>query len=166
VDSAFYYLEDGVTRLPFNGGTPAQDLWEVRARIVSALRHDLRIVGHLWAGTGQANGTDPRLVQRYGADARVTWRSLAAQGFVKIDDWGPYDYHRDFNLTFPLQLMGDVSYALGSAGWLWQAQTRVGVMGKLRTLDAHSGPRFVPDPSDPSKLGQEYEIRTYVVVTL
>ncbi len=164
-DAAFYYLADGKTRLAFNGGQPAADVWEVRGRVVAVARPDLRLVAHLWAGTGQANGDSARLVQRYGADARLTWRSLVGQGFVKLDDWGPYDYHRDFNLTYPLQVMGDLSYVLGPARWLWQQQTRLGVRGTLRTLDWHSA-RYVVDPADLSKTGLEYELRTYLVVTL
>ncbi len=164
-DASFYYLADGVTRIACNSGQPAADVWELRGRVVSAPRSDLRMVGHLLAGTGQANCGDARLVRRYGADARVTWRSLVLQGHLKLDDWGPYDYHRDFNLTFPLQAMGDVSYVLGPARWLWQQQTRLGVRYTHRTLDWHSN-RYVVDPTDLSKTGNEWELRTYLVVTL
>ena len=164
MDSAFYFLSDGVTRLPFNGSVPAHDLWEAKARVVAAPRHDLRLVGHAWAGTGQANGTDARLIQRGGGDLKVAWGSAVLQGFVKLGDWGPYDYHRDFNLTFPLQLMGDVSYVLGPARWLSLQQTRIGVRGTWRSLDLHSN-RY-DAASAGGKVGDEYEIRTYLVVTL
>ncbi|MEZ4651675.1 MAG: hypothetical protein R3E97_23305 [Candidatus Eisenbacteria bacterium] len=86
-----------------------------------------RIVGQLYAGTGEPNGDDPRLVHYYGLTARVTGRALAFATYVKLNEWGPYDYHRDFNYTYPIQLMGDVSYSLGTPAWFDLPQTRFGV---------------------------------------
>ena len=43
---------------------------------------------------------------------------------AKINDWGPYDYHRDFNLTYPVQLMGDMSFNLEMPEWFDIPQTR------------------------------------------
>ena len=100
-----------------------------------------------------------------GVRARVAFRSVVFSGFVKVNDWGPYDYHRDFNLTFPLQLTGDLSYALGAPRWLGLAQTRIGVRGTTRYLDKYS-PRFAPDPAHPTNPGNEYEVRTYLVFSL
>ena len=34
--------------------------------------------------------------------------------FAKFNDWGPYTFHRDFNLTYPMQLMADLSTTLGA----------------------------------------------------
>jgi hypothetical protein len=93
---------------------------------------------------------------------------------VKVNDWGPFDYHRDFNLTFPLQLSLDVSTTLGKPGWIDLPDTRVGVQGIWRSLDQYS-PRYCPtktenaagilecDPEAPGfDNGQEWEIRTYL----
>ena len=94
---------------------------------------------------------------------------------ARVNDWGPYDYHRDFNLTFPLQLMGDISYALGSPEWFDLPQTRFGVRAALRTLNEYS-PRYCPGrtPDDFGRMecnpgiggnhGREWEIRTYLHV--
>ena len=163
MDAAFYFDADGVTRHPFPSSVPAHDLWEARGRVVGAPAHGVRYVAHLWVGNGQPNGNDTRVIQRAGADFRVAWGPIVFQGFAKFDDWGPYDYHRDFNLTFPMQLMGDLSCTLGPARWLWQQQTRLGVRGTWRTLDLYSN-RYVPNAA--KALGDEYEIRTYLVVTL
>jgi len=133
--------------------------------VVSSPRADLRLVLHGFGGTQQAVGPNPRQPRRYGGDVRVSWRSLAVTGFAKFNDWGPFDYYKDFNQTFPLQLMGDVSWNLGPVRWLWQQQTRFGVRATSRWLNGYS-PRFKPDPSDPRAWGHEYEIRTYVVVTM
>ena len=165
VDATFYFSDTG-ERFAFPKGVPAADTWEVSARAVSALTPSLRLVGHAFAGNPQANGEDARRPRRYGGDLRMSWRSLVVQGAAKVNDWGPYDYHRDFNLTFPLQLVGDVSYVLGPARWLWQQQTRLGVRATSRQLNGYSGGRYVQDRQAPTKWGHEYEVRTYVVVTM
>jgi hypothetical protein len=166
VDATFYTSSDGLNHYAFPAGVPAADVWEVSARVVSALRPDLRLVGHAFAGNPQANGVDGRQPHRYGGDLRVTWRNLAGSAFAKFNDWGPYDYYRDFNLTMPVQLMGDLSYTLGPARWLWQQQTSIGVRGTSRYLNGYSGSRYVPSAADPQAWGHEYELRTYLVVTM
>ncbi len=179
-DASIGILGDGVTQFAFPAAPPARPwslrrgLWEVNTRLVSRLRPDVRIVAHLFAGNNEPNGDDPatsfgaRLVRRYGGDARVAWGRTALAAYAKANDWGPYDYHRDFNLTFPLQVMGDLSYTLGAPGWLDQEQTRLGVRATWRNLD-HNSPRFVPSPPlspNDSPYGREWEIRTYLIVTL
>jgi hypothetical protein len=102
---------------------------------------------------------------------------VAFETFAKFNDWGPYDYHRDFNLTFPAQLMGDLSYSLGMPRWFDFPQTRFGVRATWRSLDRYS-PRYCPasvpdatgtpqcDPTAPGPNGREWEIRTYLRVAL
>jgi hypothetical protein len=172
-DAGIGILEDGRTPFAFPASTPPRDLWELHARTVSLLRNDIRLVTHAYVGTGEPNGDDQRRIERFGADARIAWGSLAFASFVKVDDWGPYDYHRDFNLTFPLQIMGDLSYTLGTPRWFDFPQTRFGVRALWRSLDRYS-PRYCPaevpgptgtlecDPTAPGSNGSEWEIRTYL----
>jgi hypothetical protein len=60
-------------------------------------------VGTAFIGEGEPNGDDPRLIHRTGVDARLAMDSWIVSGAAHFNDWGPYDYHRDFNLTYPLQ---------------------------------------------------------------
>ncbi len=166
VDATLFYAADGITQYAFQRGVPAADVWEVSARVVSAPRSDLRLVAHAFAGNQQANGESVRQPRRYGGDLRVTWRSVALAAHAKFNDWGPYDYYRDFNQTFPLQLMGDVSYNLGPARWLWLKQTSVGLRATSRYLNGYSGDRYLQTRADPQAWGHEYELRTYLLVTL
>ena len=140
--------------------------------MVSKLGPESRLVTGYYFGTYQPNGWDPsggnsslnRTIERFGLDARLTHGRLAFDCFAKFNDWGPYDYHRDFNLTFPIQLMGDLSYSLGTPRWFGFAQTRIGVRGAWRSLDVHSN-RYDAENAD-GKPGSEWEIRTYVHVAL
>ena len=104
-------------------------------------------------------------MNRYGLEALASWRSIAFQTFLRFNDWGAYDYYKDFNLTYPVQVMGDLSYSFGIPMWLAVPQTRIGVRTTYRTLNGYSN-RFVANPADPGALGAEWEIRTYVNISL
>jgi hypothetical protein len=176
-DAAIGFLADR-TAFAFDGAPPAKDLWEATARIVSKLNPDLGIITNIYGGPAQANGSDARTIDRFGLDVRMIYKKLKVTSFVKANDWGPFDYHRDFNLTYPLQLMADVSLNLGKPDWFILPNTSIGIRGTWRSLDQYS-PRYNPtqiqDPSgawvpDPTAIGydngQEWEIRTYIHINI
>lgn len=134
------------------------------------------MVSHILFGQAEPNGDNTRLIKRVSVDTRVAFPRIALGGALKFNDFGPYDYHRDFNLTYPLQVMGDVSYNLGRPGMLGLPQTKVGVRLTYRTLDRYS-PRYAPEgavaPEVENELypegldeGREWEIRTYLHMVL
>jgi hypothetical protein len=178
-DAAIGILPDGRTTFAFPGAPGAKDLWEVHARIVSKPTSNFGIIANVYGGPSQANGSDDRTINRYGVDLRMIYKKMKVNTFVKIDDWGPYDYHRDFNLTFPLQLMGDVSTTLSNPDWFDMPATRIGVRGTWRTLDQFS-PRYapsqttdgsgnmVPNPDAAAGFdnGREWEFRTYIQINI
>ena len=156
--SGLFFFGGALHQGVFPGAPSPHDLWDARLRLVSKLDPITRVVAVLYAGTSESNGSDDRVVKRMGVDARVSRGSIALAGAVRIDDYGPYDFHRDFNLTYPLQLMGDLSHTLGGARWLGLHQSSLGVRATYRTLDAYS-----PHYNDPTGLeGYEYEVRTYL----
>ena len=129
-------------------------------------------------GNAQANGSDARIIQRSGIDLRMIYKKLKLTSFVRWNDWGPYDYHRDFNLTFPFQIMGDLSFTNGKQDWFDLPSTRLGIRGTFRTLDRFSprysptqqvdaGGNVIPDPNAIGfDLGNEWEIRTYILINI
>ncbi|MEY2719744.1 MAG: hypothetical protein RLZZ273_1110 [Bacteroidota bacterium] len=177
-DAAIGILSNGRTTFVFPGAAPAQDLWEVTTRIVSKINPELGFILNLYAGNGQANGSDTRTIQRFGADLRTVYKQSKLVLFCKVNDWGPFDYHRDFNLTFPLQLMAELSTELAKPDWFMLPGTKVGMRTTYRTLNKYS-PRYSPtltiDPAgnwvpDPNAIGfpngNEWEIRTFVQVSI
>jgi len=176
-DAAIGILADGRTTFAFPGAPPPKDLWEARARIITRLQPDLRLIANLLAGIAQPNGDDDRLIHRYVADVRLAKGPFKITTSARFNDWGPYDYHRDFNLTYPVQLMGDVSTVLGLPEWFDVPQTRFGVRATWRSLDEFS-PRYCPaevpdatgtltcDPTASGPKGSEWEIRTYLHLAL
>ncbi|MFN7421333.1 MAG: hypothetical protein ACK5RV_10675, partial [Flavobacterium sp.] len=177
-DAAIGILGNGRTLFAFDGAAPAADLWEVNTRIVSKLNKDFGVIATLYAGDAQANGNDARKITRMGMDLRAIYKNVKFNSAIKINDWGPYDYHRDFNLTFPLQLMADLSTTIGKPDWFILPGTRIGIRGTWRSLDKFS-PRYNPtqiqNPAgewvpDPNAIGfdngQEWEIRTYIHINI
>lgn len=177
-DAAIGILPNGRTTFAFDGSAPAKDLWEAYARVVSKFNRDFGIIANLYGGTAQANGSDARTIERFGADIRTIYKNVKLITSVKANDWGPYDYHRDFNLTYPLQLMADISTTIGKQDWFVLPTTKIGLCATWRSLDQYS-PRYNPtqvlDASgtwvpDPTAIGfdngREWEIRTYIQINI
>jgi hypothetical protein len=174
MDAAIGILGNGRTTFVFPGSVPAQDLWEVNTRVVSKLNPNFGIIALLYGGNGQANGNSTRTIKRYGVDLRTIYKKTKLSAIARFNDWGPFDYHRDFNLTFPMQLIADLSTSVSSADWFMLPSTKIGVRGTYRTLDKYSNrysPIKVMDPAgnwvpDPNAVGfpngNEWEIRTYI----
>jgi hypothetical protein len=171
-------LGDGRTIFAFPGAPPAHDLWEAYARIVSKPDPEYGFIANLYGGTAQANGSDARLLKRYGGDLRFVYKKVKLTTMAKVNDWGPYDYHRDFNLTFPLQFVADISTYLSKPGWFDLPNSRLGVRYTWRSLNEYS-PRYCPatftDASgatvcDPTAVGfdngREWEIQTYFQINI
>ncbi len=163
----------------FEKSAPAQDLWESNNRIVSKLSPDLGMIANIYFGNGQANGDSERTINRMGGDIRMIYRKVKVVSSLKLNDWGPYDYHKDFNLTFPVQSALDISTSVGKPSWFILPDTRIGIMGIWRSLDQNSGsrylPNFVPENTYPAvpavspvgfPNGTEWEIRTYIHINI
>ena len=174
-DAAIGFLRNR-TSFAFPQSAPAQDLWESNIRMVSKINSDFGIIANFVVGTAQANGSDERLIQRYNMDLRGVYKKIKLSSHVKINDWGPFDYHRDFNLTYPLQLMLDLSTTLSKPEWFSLPSTQMGIRGTWRSLDQFS-PRYLPTqisestfPPTPipvdSANGSEWEFRTYIHINI
>lgn len=175
-DAAIGFLSNR-TSFAFAKSAPAHDLWESNTRIVSKLSSDFGMIATFYFGNAQANGSDTRLIQRMGGDLRFIYNKLKLVSSVKINDWGPYDYHRDFNLTYPLQMSFDLSTTLGKPDWFILPNTKMGIMGIWRSLNQYS-PRYLPNQTatiyDTEPIispvgfnnGIEWEIRTYIHINI
>jgi Glycosyl hydrolases family 2, TIM barrel domain len=164
------------TFFAFPNSVPAKDQWEIHSRMVSKLSSDLGVIGNFYYGNNaQANGDSDRFIKRFGGDIRLIYNKLKVETHLKINDWGPFDYHRDFNLTFPTQLMLDISTSLGKPDWFVLPSTTIGIRGTWRSLNQYS-PRYspleAPEFGEPfiSPVGfgngSEWEIRTYVHINI
>ena len=177
-DAAIGILADGRSTFAFAASAPAHDLWETNLKITSRVTKDFGFIANAYLGTAQANGDDERLIKRGGGDLQMIYKKIRLNAALKFNDWGPYDYHRDFNLTFPFQCMVDLSTNLFKPKWLGPLSTRVGIRGTYRTLDKYSNRYVAGYVSDGNggfiestdiigaSKGNEWEIRTYISFSL
>lgn len=176
-DAAIGFLANR-TSFAFPNAVPAKDLWEAHTRLVSKASPDLGVIANFYAGNAQSNGSDARVIQRVGGDIRLIYNKLKLVHSFKINDWGPFDYHRDFNLTYPVQLMLDVSTSIGKPNWFILPDTKIGIRGTWRSMDQFS-PRYSPNAVAPNTFppvptispvgfgnGNEWEIRTYIHINI
>ena len=174
-DAAIGFLANRTT-FAFPNSTPAIDLWEVHSRIVSKVSPELGVIANIYAGNAQSNGSDERTIERFGGDIRLIYKKLKLTHTFKVNDWGPYDYHRDFNLTYPVQLMLDLSTSVGKPDWFILPDTKIGIRGTWRSMDQYS-PRFSPNEALPFATspiispvgfgnGNEWELRTYIHINI
>ncbi len=176
-DAAIGFLRNR-TLFAFPNSAPAKDLWEVNSRMVSKWNSNLGFIANVYFGNAQANGSDTRTIERFGGDIRVIYNKFKFVHSWKVNDWGPFDYHRDFNLTFPVQSMFDVSTTVGKPDWFILPNTRIGARFTWRSLDQYSpryAPTKVPDNTFPPVPvispvgfddGNEWEIRTYIHINI
>jgi hypothetical protein len=162
-DANIGYLANG-TAFSFPTAPPKHDTWDLTGTFVSNFKEDWKLSGLLFLGQAQARGDNARLITRYGGTMRLSWNKALFTSSLFFKDWGPYDYHRDFNLTYPLQWYGDLSLGLG-VPVLRLVGTRFGFRWQLRTLDEHSE-GYLLDPAHPGAAGLEYELGTYVNVSM
>ncbi len=176
MDAAIGFLSNR-TPFAFPNSAPAEDLWEVNSRIVSKVSPDLGFIANVYVGNAQAKGSDERLIERVGGDVRMIYNKIKVTAQAKFNDWGPFDYHRDFNLTYPTQLMLDVSTTVGKPDWFVLPDTKIGIRGTWRSLDQYS-PRYSPTATTSEfeltptfspvgfDDGNEWEIRTYIHINI
>jgi hypothetical protein len=174
-DAAIGFLADRTT-FAFPNSTPAKDLWETHSRIVSKVNPNLGLIANFYFGNAQSNGSDERTIERFGGDIRMIYKKFKLTHTFKINDWGPFDYHRDFNLTYPVQLMLDLSTSVGKPDWFVLPDTKIGIRGTWRTMDQYS-PRYSPNEALPFTTspiispvgfgnGNEWELRTYIHINI
>ncbi|WP_445381975.1 glycoside hydrolase family 2 TIM barrel-domain containing protein [Robiginitalea sp. IMCC43444] len=175
MDAAIGFLGNR-TLFAFPNAVPAKDLWETHARIVSKINSEFGLIANLYFGNDQARGSDERVIERVGGDIRMLYKNMKLQHSFKINDWGPFDYHRDFNLTFPVQLMLDLSTTLGKPDWFILPNTQIGIRGTWRSLNEFSN-RYAPNAAEEFAddsiispvgfdFGTEWEIRTYIHINI
>ena len=79
-------------------------------------------------------------------------------------------------LTYPVQLMLDLSTTLGKPDWFILPDTKIGIRGTWRSLDQYS-PRYSPNTTGEFATapvispvgfgnGNEWEIRTYIHINI
>ena len=150
-DSYQFFFTPAKSNAAFGVGLPAEDVWAVQSRMVFNPSRDAKYIIKLVRGFDQSTGSPGNEAGLDYAPRKyweLHWKALLKRkhlvsGFFLKDAWGPYDFYRQFNLTFPEQFKLDYSYLLGNAGALNNAgdEDRVAKIGArlhYRTSDENS----------------------------
>ncbi len=134
----FFFEQTGINA-SFGVGLPPEDVWEASSRMVFNPNRNTRIITNLSTGFQQSTG-DPNGGSRkyYTLDGKVVLGNRhIISGYFKKDAWGPYDFHRQFNITFPEQYRLEYSLLLDSQRDELRS-TKIGVRTLYRSVDENS----------------------------
>jgi len=141
-DSNQFFFRPAGSNAAFGEGLPAEDVWRVSSRMIfnseAGTKTVLKLEGGFQQSTGTAEGPTREF---YKAEAKFLLPiNHMIEGWVYKDAWGPYDFYRQFNQTYPWQVMLDYSVLMGPLNWSDPrgATSKWGVRGLARTLDDQS----------------------------
>jgi len=138
-DSYQFFFDPTGTNASFGAGLPEEDVWTVSSRMVFNPSVNAKYILNLLAGYNQPTGNPEGGTRRYySAEAKAVIRDKhIISAFFKKDAWGPYDFQRQFNITYPEQYKLDYSILLDNRGNELNS-TRVGIRALFRTSDENS----------------------------
>ena len=143
-DANLFFFEPTGVNASFGQGLPAEDVWSASSRMVfntGSSRFILNLVRGFDQSTGNPEGGTRKFFDVSGR--AFIGRNHLISAYFKKDAWGPYDFQRQFNITYPEQYMFDYSFLLGGSPSIRSvvdeiSATRVGIRTTVRTLDENS----------------------------
>jgi hypothetical protein len=117
-DSFLFFFEPVNANVPFGAGLPKEDVWAASSRMVFNPNPSQKYIIKYIQGFEQSTGSPARGTESYW---QLHWkaefnRKHVFEGYFMKDSWGPYDFYRQFNNTFPEQVKLDYSILLGGSG--------------------------------------------------
>jgi hypothetical protein len=164
-DAFRFYEKEFDAEYAFPEGLPKEDVWKILSRVVFNPTKYIRLANRFELAFQQAEWSPEGPARQY-----FSWEfdySLAQKhtvsGYVKREAWGPYDYYRQFNVTYPWQFKLDYSYRLDSLIRKWVPgkigkKATIGIYGIYRTLDEDSPKNEYLDGENE----RLYQITTYL----
>jgi len=141
-DSEQFFFAPARSNAAFGEGLPADDVWKVVSRLVINPDNRVKQIYELEGGVQQPTG-DPTGGAREYYKAEGTFylpNNHVIEGYIYKDAWGPYDFQRQFNLTFPWQYKLDYAVLMRPYNWgnARGVTSKWGVRALYRTLDDQS----------------------------
>lgn len=137
-DANLFFFVPTNSNASFGVGLPEEDVWRASSRMVFN-KNGNRYILNLERGFDQSTG-DPDGGTRdfWGITGKAVINERhVVEGWFKKDSWGPYDFERQFNITFPEQYKIDYSYLMDQR-LDDRYSTKVGIRILARTNDENS----------------------------
>ena len=157
-DAHLFFFEEGGVNASFGEGLEAEDVLLIRSKLFFNPAQDRRYVINLDAGKQQSTGQPGQeTVEFFGIEGKAIVNSKHIYSAeIRVDDFGPYDFQRQFNLTYPLQVNFGYSYLLDNLRDELKS-SKIGIKTLFRELDENS-------PDDEFEDGDNdymFEIQTF-----
>jgi beta-galactosidase len=143
-DAHLFFFNPTRRNVSFGQGLPSEDVWSASSRMVFNPSGRSRYILNLKTGYQQSTGNPDggtRKFHEFNAKA-VLGNKHVISGYFKKDAWGPYDFQRQFNVTFPEQYKLDYQVFLdGGANQfrtISNGSTSVGIRALYRTNDPNA----------------------------
>ncbi len=141
-DANLFFFAQGGINASFGAGLPAEDVWTVTSRMVMNPSQNAKYIVNLVRGFNQSSGNPTGGTRDYfelSGKAIIGGKHIIS-GHFKKDAWGPYDFYRQFNVTFPEQFKIDYSMRLGTSGGIGSVTdeanaTQIGIRALYWTYD-------------------------------
>jgi hypothetical protein len=143
-DANLFFFTPTGGNASFGVGLPAEDVWSVSSRMVFNPKPRAKYIANLKTGFQQSTGNpDGGTRKFYELSGKIVLANKhIISGYIKKDAWGPYDFHRQFNVTFPEQYKLDYAIVLDGSGDQVASTagngTRIGLRTLYRSLDENS----------------------------
>ncbi len=157
-DSSLFFSDIAGTNVPFGEGLAAEEVWELKSKMIFNPRKGLRTILNFYTGEKQSSGRPGQeTLEFFAADAKlVVDNKHIYTGYLRIDDFGPYDFQEQFNIVYPLQLgfeYGRILDLLGDE----KRSSQWGVRAFYRELDELSPGEYRDGEND-----YMFEVQTYI----
>lgn len=160
------FTTDSGDIVPFGAAPEPADEWLATLTGINNFNSRTRMATSVFVGRRQPQSDETRAPDdlAVGAAVRFWWRNYHIASRAAFNEWGPYDFFRDFNLVYPFQYYLDASWGTKPAG-PELGGTRIGARGQVRTLDERSLDYLV-DAGGSNPLGVEWEIGIYANIAI
>jgi hypothetical protein len=105
-DSELFFFEEGGVNAPFGAGLEAEDVWLLKSKMIFNPSPGTRTVLNFYTGTKQSTGQPGQeTLEFFSVEGKLILdQKHIYSGYIKVDDFGPFDFYEQFNLVYPLQL--------------------------------------------------------------
>jgi len=105
-DSYLFFYEQGNSNAAFGEGLREKNVWLLKSKMIFNPSKDLTAVLNAYTGRKQSTGQPgENTVNFYSGNAKVILnKANIFSGWVRVKDFGPYDFQEQFNIVYPLQV--------------------------------------------------------------
>lgn len=134
-DAELYYDKSRNTNFAFPTGQFAENVWLLKSRIVANPDKMKRWIFNIERGVQQATGVPAPAVEYTQLETKFVYNKRDIYSFrVAKNKWGPFDFQRQFNTTYPQQWKLEFTRLL-DRGLSEKDSSKYGIKFLFRTLD-------------------------------